>query len=163
MRFRGILLFLFLAAFNAGGQSMNQPKSDCEALMSAVLPFAERMLRDYGEFLPFGGAMRPNSEIVSVAGYDGRERPPSADLIRLLKDSFAKAARDKVYKATALVYDVRVVSPNTGEKTDAIAVALDHRDNYSVVVFVPYKREGTALSFSAMFAQKGDGNVFLGQ
>jgi hypothetical protein len=51
-------------------------KADCEELMNAVLPFAEKMLGEQGEFFPYGGAMRPNGEIVSVAGYDGRGQPP---------------------------------------------------------------------------------------
>ena len=46
-------------------------KADCEVLLNAVLPFAEKMLGEHGEFSPYGGAMRPNGEIISVSGYDG--------------------------------------------------------------------------------------------
>src|SRR5437588_13002928 len=35
-------------------------KKDCERLMNSVLPLAERMLRDYGDFHPYGGYMKPN-------------------------------------------------------------------------------------------------------
>jgi hypothetical protein len=50
---------------------MNTPKADCEVVMNAILPFAEQMLRDHGEFFPFGGAMLVDRKIVPVAGFDG--------------------------------------------------------------------------------------------
>jgi len=34
------------------------PKAECEVLMKEVLAFAERMLRDHGEFHPFGGIIQ---------------------------------------------------------------------------------------------------------
>ena len=146
-----------------GEQRPNDPKSDCEALMNSVLPFAEQMLSHHGEFLPFGGAMRPNGELVSVAGYDGDEHPRSLDLIRLIKDGFVAAACQGQYKATALIYDVRIKLPSTGDKSDAIAVSLNHRDNYSVVVIFPYKIENGKLTVGDALAQKGEADIFLSQ
>ncbi len=63
---------------------MSDPKADCEALMNSVLPFAEQMLTTHGEFIPFGGAMRPDGRLVSIAGYDGNEHPKSVDVIALM-------------------------------------------------------------------------------
>jgi hypothetical protein len=120
-----------------GEQPTNDPKADCEALMNSVIPFAQQMLTNHGEFLPFGGAMRSSGELVSVAGYDGDEHPQSSDVIHLIKEGFIGAARQGEYRATALVYDVRVKLPSTGDKSDAIAVSLNHRDNYSIVVVFP--------------------------
>ncbi len=91
----------------------SSPKIDCETLMSAVLPFAEQMLQRYGEFFPFGGAMQPDGELVHVAGYDGTERPSSVEVIQLIKESFIHAARRDEYKATALVYDAKVMLPTS--------------------------------------------------
>jgi hypothetical protein len=144
-----------------GEQRTNDPKTDCEALMNSVLPFAEQMLRNHSEFLPFGGAMRPSGELVSVAGYDGDEHPRSLDLIRLINDGFVEAARQGQFKATALVYDVRIKLPSTGDKSDAIAVSLNHRDNYSVVVIFPYKIDNGKLTVGNALAQKGEADIFL--
>jgi hypothetical protein len=47
-----------------------------------------------------------------------------------------EAAAAKV-RATAIVYDVRV-QLSAGEKSDAIAVALDHRDGFSCIMMFPY-------------------------
>jgi hypothetical protein len=139
---------------------MGDAKADTEALMNAVLPFAERMLTQHGEFFPFGAAMKPNGEIVNVAGYDGRERPASNDLIELLNDGFCKDAKNGRYKATAVVYDVRVTLPNTTTKSDAIAVSLDHRDSYSVLVLLPYSLTGGTLRIGEPLAEKGEHKIF---
>jgi hypothetical protein len=140
---------------------MADAKSDAETLMNAMLPFAKKMLTNHGEFYPYGGAMQPDGKIVNVAGYDGRERPPSQEIIDLLNAEFRKDAANGRYKATAVVYDVRVVPPGKTERSDAIAVAVDHRDNYSVVVIFPYAvcAEG-AVRIGEPFAEKGERSIF---
>jgi hypothetical protein len=142
---------------------MSDPKADCEAVMNSVLPFAERMLTTHGEFFPFGGAMRSDGELVSIAGYDGSEHPKSADVIALMKKQIIAAARKGEYKATAIVYDVRVKLPSTEEKSDAIAVSLDHRDSYSVTVYFPYRVEAGKLIQGNAFAEQGEADIFPAQ
>ncbi|AYD03445.1 hypothetical protein [Neorhizobium sp. NCHU2750] len=139
---------------------MSDPKADCETLMTSVLPFAEQMLTTHGEFIPFGGAMRPDGQLVSIAGYDGNEHSKSVDVIALMKGGFVAAAHKGEYKATAVVYDVRVKLPSTEEESDAIAVSLNHSDNYSVIVFLPYKLDTGKLILGTVFAQKGEADIF---
>ncbi|MBB1301292.1 hypothetical protein H5183_08085 [Pseudoalteromonas sp. SR44-8] len=139
---------------------MDQGKAESQELMDAVLPLAEQLLTEHGEFFPYGGAMTPTGEIVNVAAYDGDEHPPSTDVISMLNKAFISASRSKTYKATALVYDVRVPLPETGEKSDAIAINLDHQSGYSVVVFLPYEITEQGLKFGSIFAQAGEKGVF---
>ncbi|MEJ0037682.1 MAG: hypothetical protein WDO68_16680 [Gammaproteobacteria bacterium] len=128
--------------------------------MNTVVPFAEKMLSEHSEFFPYGAAMKPDGEIVSVAGYDGREQPPSQEIIDLLNAELRKDAALGLYKATAVVYDVRVVPPGSKTKSDAIAVALDHRDDYSVVVLFPYSISNGTPDIGAPFAEKGEHKIF---
>ena len=139
---------------------MSDAKADCEALMNSVLPFAEQMLTTHGEFIPFGGAMRPDKEIISIGGYTGEEHPRSVDVIDLMKKAFAAAARNGDYLATAIVYDVRIKPPSANENSDAIAVSLNHRDDYSVVVYFPYRIDDGKLTLGTAFAQKGAADIF---
>jgi hypothetical protein len=113
-------------------------KEQCNQLLSAALPFAEKMLREYGQFHPFGAQMLNNGEVVSVGASDGEDQPPAQSLMDLLQGAFKNGAAEGDLLATALVYDARVTPPGTDQKSDAIAVSLDHRDDYSVVVFFPY-------------------------
>lgn len=142
---------------------MSDPKADCEALMNSVLPFAEQMLTTHGEFHPFGGAMRPDGQLVSIAGYDGNQRPRPIDVVTLMKGAFVAAARNGEYKATAIVYDVKVKLPSTEEKSDAIAVSLNHQESYSVIVLFPYKIDSGKLILGTAFAQEGEADIFPAQ
>jgi hypothetical protein len=104
--------------------------------------------------------MRPDGQLVSIGGYDGDEHPESADVVALMKEAFIEAARKAEYKATAIVYDARVELPSTGEKSDAIAVALDHRDDYSFVVLFPYRIDAGELILGTAFAHEGAADIF---
>ena len=139
----------------------NEPRAEAEELMDEVLPFAQQMLERHSEFIPYGGAMKPNGEIVSVAGYDGDEYPASQDIINLLKGAFRAAGKSGEYKATAIVFGVRVVPPGSEETTDAIAVELDHKENYSVVVLFPYQLINGAVEFGQVFAGAGENGIFV--
>jgi hypothetical protein len=139
---------------------MTDPKADCEELMNRVVPFAQQMLTTYGEFFPFGATMRPDREIALAAGNDGVERPPSEDVIRSIKRGYIQGAREGLLVATALIYDIRIQLPSTNEKTDAIAVSLNHRDNYSIIVIFPYKIQNGKLILGHALAQKGEADVF---
>ena len=139
---------------------MADPKTEVEELMNALLPFGQQMLEKHGEFIPYGGAMKTDGEIVSVSGYEGEEQPLSQDIINLLKDGYRIAVKNNEYKATAIFYDVRVIPPGTQEKTDAIAVALDHKENYSVIVLFPYKLINSNVQFGEVFAEAGANEIF---
>jgi hypothetical protein len=154
--------FGLLAALTLGAASMPTPKSQCEDLLNAVLPFAEKMLAEHGEFYPFGASLKSDGTIAQTAAYDGREHPPSQPLIDMLHDGFSAEAKAGAIIASATVYDVRVVTPGTTEKTDAVKIELDHRDNYSVVVYFPYKIEAGKVRFAQTFAEKGGFRVFPG-
>lgn len=139
---------------------MQAGKEESQQLLDAVLPLAEQLLTEHGEFFPYGGALTQEGKIVSVAAYDGDEHPPSSEVISMLQNAFISAADSKEYKATALVYDVRVPLPESDEKSDAIAINLDHESGYSVIVFLPYKLTGGELVFGNIFAQAGRNGVF---
>jgi hypothetical protein len=157
---RSFILASLLASTSVFGGDVSNAKQDAETLMNSALPFAEKMLNDHGEFFPYGEAMKPDGEIVSV-GADGEgEHPPSQELIDILKDGFRIAATNEEYIATVIVYDALTIPPDTDEKTDAVALALDHRDDYSVVVFFPYQLVDGAVEFQPPFAAKGAGEIF---
>lgn len=133
-------------------------KDDCNLLLNATLPFAEQMLGEYGEFVPFGAQMLPDGEIVSV-GVD-ENHPQSKYLIEVLQAAFKSGAANGDLIATVLVYDVRIMPPEASEKSDAIALNLDHRDNYSVTVFFPYTIKNGKPEIGDPFASFGDYSTF---
>lgn len=139
---------------------MHNAKADAEKIVHDMLPFARKMLEEFGEFIPFGAAMTQNGDVKSVAARDNREHPPSQDVIDLLRSSFRSSASSKMYKATGIFYDVRIPPRELDDKTDAIAVELDHEDNYSVVVYVPYILKAGNVEFGRWFASPGADRIF---
>ena len=139
---------------------MTTAKAEAEALLNEAIPFAEHLLGEYGEFFPFGRALRPSGEVVSIEGYDGREHPPSKDVIDLLANGLRQGAADGEYLATALVYDVRVTAPTANEPTDAIAAELEHRDGDAVTVFFPYAMANGRPILAGPFATADTRSIF---
>jgi hypothetical protein len=95
---------------------VSDAKAEAEQLLNAVVPFAEHMLTKDGEFFPYAMALKPAGEITPVAGFDGREQPPSQAIIDLLLAGLQADARAGRVKATALVYEVRITDPPHGEE-----------------------------------------------
>jgi hypothetical protein len=97
-----------------------------------VRPVAAEMVAKKGEFHPLGASLdagldasgKLGSVAIPAADHD---HPKSAQLIAALKSSFRGAATTHEIVASALVYDLRVTPPGRQEKTDAIAIDLDHR------------------------------------
>ena len=137
------------------------PKEQVEDLMNEGMSFAERMLRDPGEFFPFGVVRKSDDSIQYVDASDGREAPPSKDLIDLLNQGFRRGAASGEYVATAIFVDVLTTPPGTSSKTDAVQVGLEHRSGYCVDVFIPYQRSPDgAVRFGDIFASQRESSVF---
>ena len=131
-------------------------KQEAEALMNEMLALAKHMLREHGEFFPYGGYMKPNGEIVHVgAGDSSSDHPKSKELIAILQNSLKKLANEQQCKAIAIVYDVVVSIPESNHKGDAIQICIDHMSNYSAEVFFPYHIDGNEVKFGKVFAQHG--------
>lgn len=140
---------------------MPTPKDQCQALVDAVLPMATKTLSEHAEFYPFGATLNSAGKVAIAMAYDGRDKPPSQPLIDMLRDGFrADASKGKIV-ASAVVYDVRVTAPGASAKKDAIAVELDHRDKYSVVVFFPYTIQNGKVNVEDAFVNKGQGRIFV--
>lgn len=136
-------------------------KKQLETLIGAARPFAEQMLTNHGEFLPYGATMGLDEKIGAVGGYTGEEHPKSTDVIALLKQAYRKDGAAGKLLACALVYDVRTIPPGGTEKCDAIAIDLNHRDGMSVTMLYPYRiTPDKKVEYGEPFAVKGPGDIF---
>ena len=137
------------------------PKGECEYLMNAVLPFAEKMLTEFGEFVPYGGYLTFEGKVVDVgAAQEGIDHAKSKVLFSILQDGMSQAALSGDCKATAIVCNVTVPVGPDNTKSDAIQVFLDHKLGYSAEVFLPYKLIRSQLVFGQTEAQEGQYRIF---
>jgi hypothetical protein len=136
-------------------------KADGEKLLASLLPFAEQMLQQHREFFPFGGHMSPDGTITHEGAENGTDRPPSQELIDLLRQAHQWNAAAQKIRACATIYDIRTIPPGRTEKQDAIAAAIDHVSGYSAVVIFPYSFDASQkLQIESPFAVEGTHDVF---
>lgn len=138
-----------------------KPKQESERLMNAVLPLAEKMLRLYGEFYPYGGYMKLDGTIVDIGVQDpDTDRPKSKDLLYILRSSFREMAETNQCKAVAIVFAVSVKLPRSNRESDAIEVCVEHAEGYSAEVFFPYQIKNKEIVYDETFAQAGKREIF---
>jgi hypothetical protein len=121
-------------------RASQEVQDDLDGLLDASLPFAQQMLAQHGDFLPYAVALDEHRETRMVSADPGLgEQPASREVLKRLRAGL-RADRDGLC-AAALVSDVRA----TGFA--AIRVELEHRDGHAIAVLVPYKRKRLKRGF----------------
>ena len=135
---------------------------DLNILKDSLLPVAQKMLTEHGEFFPYGKIMRQNGEIVSCSPYDGDEHPPSQKLIDILTQDFRQRAANGEIRAAGICCDVRVATPEYPNKIDAVQFALEHQNGEAVDVFLPYNLDSAGeVQFGELFATSREREFFI--
>jgi len=115
------------------------------------------MLRDHGEFHPFGGYVNLDGRVIHV-GLDPQAPDMSgdarfADLVTGLRKLSPNAL------ACGPAANVSIDNP---ESDSAVRFNLEHRDGYTAEVFYPYLISSEGPLFAPPFAQKSDRLFFSG-
>lgn len=112
---------------------------ELDALLNTLLLVVRRLLREQGEFLPFGAIMSSTGEVRVVGGkIEGDDHPGAQPLIDLLTDTFKKQAAKGQLRAVGMCYDVLTVPPGEDRKRDAVCCGLEHCLGETVDVCIPY-------------------------
>ena len=85
------------------------------------------------------------------------------EIVDALKTQLRSGAESNSYRATALVFPIQAELPGATGETDAVAIALDHQANFSVVLFIPYALTEGAVEFGEAIAQQGENDIFQGR
>ncbi len=110
-----------------------------DQLLNALVPFGQQMLKEYGEFYPFGMYMNLKGEIIAT-GENLREGRPQS---KLVIDSLIQIFQQKKRNITAagIAFDSTFENANK-ESTNAISVQLEDSDR-AVLILIPYKKGDT--------------------
>ena len=148
-------------SFASGVNVQLAPKEEAQQLVDVLLPLAESFLiKQNGEFFPFGAQLNMDGKIVHLGASDGTEHPPSNVLIGLMRQALSSQAKAGTLRCSAIAYDAKVLPPGAEEKTDAVVIELEHRSGYNVTVIFPYKFAPHRVAFSAPYAAKGAHHIF---
>jgi hypothetical protein len=129
-----------------------------DALLDALIRFAQEMLAKHGGFFPFAAAVTDTGAVEMVGGYTGEEHPPSQAIIDLLNQGLADQATGGEIRASGVCFDVGLPER---DNTDAIQVSLEHASAEPVNVFLPYRRQRLGgVKYGELFATPGERQVF---
>lgn len=142
---------------------MSDAQAEAEELVNAVLPQAEGMLIAHGEFFPFGGALTLDGELAELSLDEEHRDSPVDVIIEKLKSGLRDGAGSETFRATALVFPIQAELSDDAGETEAVAIALDHQANFSVVLIIPYVLSDGAVEFGEAIAQEGAHEIFQGQ
>jgi hypothetical protein len=126
-----------------------QAQADLDALLNAVLPFAQEQLAAHGRFFPYAAGVSLDGEVAMRARYSDDRKPRASTVLTWLYED-ARADADSL-RAVVFVGDVR----SNGK--DAMAFQLEHRERISIAILLPYLRSRfyKALSLGTMRASPG--------
>lgn len=124
---------------------MASQEQQLHELLTYCMQFAELMLRDAGEFYPFGATTGLDGQVRAVGGSDGTERPDPREIFAMLGESFAAEAGAGSILGAALAANVDVPADYEAPYPDALRVHLE-APGFSRQVYVPYK-----LSLKGLF------------
>ena len=134
---------------------------DLNRLLNSMLDFAHTMLKEHGEFYPFGRSLDLAGKAAVYEVDTGNEHPPSQQIIDILAGFYKQKAEAREVRAVAMCFDVRVVPPGQQEKTDAICVSLEHESGETTDVFEPYQKKWFGrIKYGELFAMERDGQFF---
>ena len=139
---------------------MAEPTDEIQEILSFLLPYAERMLNEHGEFYPYAAALGADGELNAVATDVDDDSPDVGEVLLALHVGLRERAAEGAIRASGIAADVTLTDPDSGETTDAVQVELDHADADAVDIFVPYETEDEGIKFGELVAAEGREPVF---
>jgi hypothetical protein len=139
---------------------MAEPTDEIQDLLNFLLPYAEQMLNEHGEFYPYAAALDSEGELSAVGAEVGDDAPDVGEVLVALHQGLREQAAEGAIRASAIAADVTLTDPDSGKTTDAVQVELDHAEADAVDIFVPYETEPEGIKFGELVAAEGREPVF---
>jgi hypothetical protein len=139
---------------------MAEPTDEIQELLNFLLPQAERMLGEHGEFYPYAAAVESDGSIEPVAAAVQTADPDVGDILVALHSDLREQAAEGSIRASGIAADVTLTDPESGETTDAVQLELDHADADAVDIYVPYASGADGVTFGELVAAEGREPVF---
>lgn len=117
-------------------------QNDLQALIDRCHSMAEHLLiRQDGEFYPFGATIDLAGKLTHCAHYDGDEFPLSQTKINEYRKFFTSEVEKGRIRSYAIAYDCLAQKDSNSEKSDAIAIkCYSNADGRKVVYYFTYRR-----------------------
>ena len=139
---------------------MAEPTDEIQEILNFLLPYAEQMLSQHGEFYPYAAALGADGDLNAVATDVDDDSPDVSEVLLALHQGLRERAAEGAIRASGIAADVTLTDPDSGETTDAVQVELDHAEAEPVDVYVPYESAEGGIKFGDLVAAEGREPVF---
>jgi hypothetical protein len=137
-------------------------RRDFAGLVDQATSLAAKLLREQGEFDPFGILINQAGAFERAGGYTGNDRLSGGELRELAIRFMRSRANQGTLKACAVCADATLNGPD-GRATDTINVFLEHHDGEARTVLKPYfKGADGGLFFEPLILLTDEPAVFAG-
>jgi hypothetical protein len=135
-------------------------RKDFEALVQFLMPFAEQMLRENGEFYPFAAKMTIGDELVAFEPEVESEMPDPNQVLVKIATAFQGEAKDGKIRAVGSCYNGSVGA----DGQDAVILMLEHLTAGDLKGHVTYKKGMLGkYSFGQLTMGRGEAKIFVNQ
>lgn len=141
-------------------------KDRLDDLFDHALSSAMALLEKNGEFFPLGASIGSDGQVGLLASYDGDDHPESQTVIDGLTSALRQQASEGAILASAIAFDARVRSPETGEAVDAVITRIRAKD-YARDIAVPYQlhtkglfKKTRSIAQGQATASEGEQDIF---
>ena len=121
------------------------------------------MLRQHGDFYPFGATIGQDGTIALIQTPLGEDEeiPDSRELVHMLYQGLRDQALRGEIRGGAVCTNVSMRPEGSDEETDAVRVSLDHAQHEPLDVFQPYAIEPNKdVLYGEVLAVVADPRVF---
>jgi len=114
---------------------------DFKKLIEFLVPFAQKMLQEKGNFFPFGASINNEGNSQADGVFDNNEQ--SQNLINDLTKVYQSRQKEGALRASGICIDCRVIDPRDAakKKKDAILVQLEHVSGKALNYYLPYEKD----------------------
>ena len=135
------------------------PQYECEDIRDELLAAVEQTLIKKKDFQPIGAVKKQEGTIVLTSVNEEGPSDKQSDIGALIR-AYKQMARRGEIKACGIAWKTSITDAK-GKKKDVIAISLEHRCGYSVIVGEPYKLTlFRKLIKEEIFTQEGRHDVF---
>lgn len=139
--------------------SMITHAEELNALVCALLPFAQHMIQEHGAFLPFGAIVTSGVVEIAQAGFDDVQASV-LERVEKVRTALRRQASDDACAAVGYCMDIKLTHVPSGEVSDAVHLVFEHRSGEAFDVMFPYSNSDGRVEFSPPMVRLAAGGLF---
>lgn len=112
---------------------------DLQAIVDALLPLAQTLVKQHGEFFPVGASMDANGVVSLAAVQPASDQPSAQEVLDLLVPVLQRLARTQHARAVGICI-LATTRDSAGTPMSTIVIGLEHSNGESLDLLQPFEK-----------------------